>query len=61
MVKVLPVGTVHAIWSGLGTAPVLVVAAALCRHIPSFVEIAGVALIVAGVVVITLFGDAKAP
>jgi len=60
VVKVLPVGIVYAIWSGLGTALIVVVAAALYRQIPSLAEVAGVALIIAGVVVINLFGNVKA-
>lgn len=60
VVKVLPVGVVYAIWSGLGTALIVVVAAFLYKQIPGIWEIVGVAMIVAGVVIINLLGDVKA-
>jgi small multidrug resistance pump len=51
----IPVGVAYAIWSGLGIVLVTVVGAALFRQIPDAAAIAGMALIIAGVVVMNLF------
>ena len=60
VVRVIPVGIAYAIWSGLGTALIVLVAAILYRQVPSWAELAGGGLIIAGVVVINLFGDSHA-
>ena len=60
VVRVMPVGIVYAIWSGLGTALIVAVAAVMYRQVPSWAELGGVALIIAGVLVINLFGDSHA-
>lgn len=59
VVKVLPVGIVYAIWAGLGTALIVLVAAMMYRQIPTMAEVIGVGLIIAGVVCINLFGDSR--
>ena len=51
----IPVGVAYAIWSGLGIVLVTIVGAALFRQIPDAAAIAGMALIIAGVVVMNLF------
>ncbi len=51
----MPVGLVYAIWSGAGVALITLVSAFLFREIPDLPALLGMALIVAGVVVIKLF------
>jgi small multidrug resistance pump len=53
--EAIPVGVAYAIWSGLGIVLVTVVGAALFRQIPDAAAIAGMTLIIAGVVVMNLF------
>ena len=51
----IPVGVAYAIWSGLGIVLVTIVGVVLFRQIPDAAAIAGMALIIAGVVVMNLF------
>jgi small multidrug resistance pump len=51
----IPVGVAYAIWSGLGIVLVTIVGAVLFRQIPDAAAIAGMALVVAGIVVMNLF------
>lgn len=51
----IPVGLAYALWSGIGTALVCVVAAAVYRQMPDLPAIIGIALIVAGVVVLNVW------
>ncbi len=53
--QAIPVGVAYAIWSGLGIVLVTIVGAALYRQIPDAPAIAGMTLIIAGVVVMNLF------
>jgi len=53
----IPVGVTYAIWSGLGIVLVTIVAAVLYRQVPDWPAIAGMSLIIAGVVVINLFSE----
>ena len=53
--QTIPVGVAYAIWSGLGIVLVTIVGAALFRQIPDPAAIAGMVLIIAGVVVMNLF------
>jgi small multidrug resistance pump len=53
--EAIPVGVAYAIWSGLGIVLVTVVGALLFRQIPDAAAIAGMALIIAGVVVMNVF------
>jgi small multidrug resistance pump len=55
VLNTIPVGIAYAIWSGLGIVLVTAAAAVLYRQVPDGPAIAGMALIVAGVVVINLF------
>ena len=55
VLKSIPVGIAYAIWSGVGVALVAVVGAVLFRQIPDLPAVIGMALIVAGVLVINLF------
>ncbi|MFF6910416.1 DMT family transporter [Streptomyces sp. NPDC012389] len=54
--KTLSVGTAYAIWAGVGTAAVALIGILFLGESSSLVKIAGVALIVAGVVVLNLGG-----
>ena len=51
----IPVGVAYAIWSGLGIVLVTVVGAVLFRQFPDAAAIAGMTLVIAGVVVMNLF------
>ncbi|HEY6424204.1 MAG TPA: multidrug efflux SMR transporter [Pseudonocardiaceae bacterium] len=58
--KSIQVGPAYAIWSGVGTAMVVVAGAVLFGERLSWVAVGGVVLIVAGVVVLTLLADVSA-
>ena len=53
--KTIPVGIAYAIWSGVGIVLVTLVAAILYKQQPDWAAIAGMALIIAGVVFINVF------
>ncbi|XXF81241.1 multidrug efflux SMR transporter [Myxococcaceae bacterium GXIMD 01537] len=55
-VKKVPVGVAYALWSGLGTAAIVVIGVTFLGESLSAVKVAGVALIIAGVIVINLGG-----
>jgi small multidrug resistance pump len=55
VLRTLPVGVAYAIWAGAGIALVALVAAVAFRQIPDLPALIGMGLIVAGVVVITVF------
>ncbi|MCT8972650.1 DMT family transporter [Microbaculum marinisediminis] len=52
--KVMPVGVTYAIWSGLGVVLVAMVGTVLYRQVPDVWAMLGIALIMAGVIVINL-------
>ncbi|BFP56063.1 DMT family transporter [Streptomyces fimicarius] len=54
--KTLSVGTAYAIWAGVGTAAVALIGILFLGESGNLVKIAGIALIVAGVVVLNLGG-----
>lgn len=54
----IPLGTAYAIWSGVGTALTALIGAVVYRETVSAKKISGLALIVAGVVVMRLAADA---
>ncbi|MEU2113169.1 multidrug efflux SMR transporter [Streptomyces sp. NPDC019645] len=54
--KTLSVGTAYAIWAGVGTAAVAAIGMVFLNESTSLVKIAGIALVVAGVVVLNLGG-----
>jgi small multidrug resistance pump len=56
----IPVGVVYAIWSGLGIVLVAIAAAVVYRQVPDRPAVIGMALIIAGVVVINVFSKAAA-
>jgi small multidrug resistance pump len=55
VLRTIPVGITYAIWSGLGIVLVPIAGAVLYKQIPDTPAIVGMALIVAGVVVINVF------
>ncbi|MGG1943705.1 multidrug efflux SMR transporter [Trinickia sp. NRRL B-1857] len=58
--KSMPVGIVYAIWSGVGIVLITLVAMVLYRQVPDLAAVAGLSLIVAGVVVLNLFSNMQA-
>ncbi len=58
--QVIPVGVAYAIWSGVGIAAITVIGFFAFGQALNAGELAGIALILAGVVVIQLYSRAKA-
>ena len=56
--KIMPVGIVYAIWSGLGIVCIALFGWILFRQSLDWPAIAGLALIVGGIVIIQVFSDA---
>ena len=56
VLKRIEVGVAYAIWSGVGTALIAVIGIVLFKEGVSAVKFAGVGLIIAGVVVLNLYG-----
>lgn len=54
--KTIPIGTVYAIWSGAGIALITLVGYLYFNEKPNNAMLAGIGLIIAGIVVINLFG-----
>lgn len=57
VLKTLPVGTAYAIWAGMGIVLVGIVGAVWFRQLPDLPAVVGMALIIAGVVVIQGFSE----
>jgi len=57
-VKSVPVAVVYALWSGLGSAAIVAIGAMFLGEPITVVKVVGVALIVAGVVVLNVGGAA---
>lgn len=55
VLRSMSIGVTYAMWSGLGVLLVTVVGAVLYREVPDAPAVIGMALIVAGVVVMNLF------
>jgi len=53
--KSIPVGTAYAIWAGLGTAATALIGVLVWRESFDLARFLGIALIIAGVVVLNLF------
>ncbi len=58
-VRTLEVSVVYALWSGLGTAAIVVIGAALLGEPVTVPKVVGIGLIVAGVVVLHLGADTR--
>ncbi|MNJ78208.1 Multidrug transporter EmrE [compost metagenome] len=59
VVKTIPVGIAYAIWSGMGIVLVTLVSVVVYRQKPDLAAVAGMGMIVAGVVTIQLFSSMK--
>ena len=55
VLKEMPVGVAYAIWAGLGIVLTIIVAAVVFKQVPDKPAILGMALIIAGVVVINAY------
>ena len=60
ILRTLPIGITYAIWSGAGIVLITTVGIIFYKEIPDLPAILGMALIVAGVVVINLFSKTTA-
>lgn len=58
--KQIPLGVAYAIWSGLGTAGAVLAGVLLWRESLNLAGLIGIALIVAGVLILNLFPGASA-
>lgn len=56
VVQHVPVGIAYALWSGLGTAAIVVIGATFLGQVPNLQTLVGVALIVGGVLTVNLAG-----
>ncbi|WP_435865079.1 DMT family transporter [Streptomyces spectabilis] len=54
--KTLSVGTAYAIWAGIGTAAVAAIGMVFMGESASLLKLSGIALVIAGVVVLNLGG-----
>lgn len=55
-VKGVPVGIAYALWSALGTAAIVAIGAAFLGEPITMIKVAGISLIIAGVVTLNLGG-----
>jgi small multidrug resistance pump len=55
-VKGVPVGVAYALWSALGTAAIVAIGAAFLGEPITLIKVAGISLIIAGVVTLNLGG-----
>lgn len=55
IVQTMPIGIVYAVWSGTGVVLVAIVGAIWFKQVPDVPAVIGLALIVAGLVVVNLF------
>lgn len=53
----IPLGIVYAVWSGVGTAAIVVIGYVLFREVLDAVKLAGIGLIIAGVVILNASGS----
>ncbi|MEU5911591.1 multidrug efflux SMR transporter [Micromonospora sp. NPDC047527] len=56
-VKEIPVGVAYALWSGLGTATIVAIGAVFLDEPVGLAKLAGIGLIIAGVVIVNLAGE----
>ena len=59
--RTIPLGVVYAIWSGVGTAAIVVIGLFLFRESLDAVKVVGIGLIIAGVVMLNGVGATSAP
>jgi multidrug transporter EmrE-like cation transporter len=58
--KVIPIGTAYALWSGIGIVLTVIVGAILWREQMDWARGIGIALIIGGILIINLFSKAAA-
>jgi small multidrug resistance pump len=58
--KQIPLGVAYAIWSGLGTAGAVIAGILLWRESLTLAGVAGIVLIIAGVILLNLFSGVSA-
>lgn len=56
-VKEIPVGVAYALWSGLGTMAIVAIGAVFLGESVGLATLTGIALIIAGVVIVNLAGE----
>ncbi|WP_162064040.1 DMT family transporter [Vibrio taketomensis] len=59
VLKSIPIGIAYAIWSGLGVAMISIVGVVLFKQKLDVAAVAGIALIITGVVVINVFSNSS--
>ncbi|WP_394773700.1 DMT family transporter [Flavobacterium sp.] len=59
-IRTIPVGIAYAIWSGVGIVLITIIGAVFFKQIPDLPAIIGLALIMAGVIVINVFSKTTA-
>jgi small multidrug resistance pump len=59
--RTIPLGVVYAIWSGVGTAAIVVIGLFLFRETLDVVKVVGIGLIIGGVVMLNGVGATSAP
>jgi small multidrug resistance pump len=57
--KTIPLGVVYAVWSGVGTAVIVVIGWVLFREVLDGVKLAGIGLIIIGVVMLNGIGSSS--
>ena len=60
VVKSIPLGIAYAMWSGIGIIAIVLVGLLVYRQTPTCMQLFGMALITAGVVIVNLSGSGKA-
>lgn len=55
--RTIPLGVAYAIWSGVGTAAIAVIGVLVWREQLNIVGVIGIVLIIAGVVLLNMFGE----
>jgi small multidrug resistance pump len=57
--KTIPLGVVYAVWSGVGTAVIVLIGWVLFREVLDGVKLAGIGLIIIGVVMLNGIGSSS--
>ena len=60
VVKSIPLGITYAMWSGIGIIAIVLVGLLVYRQTPTTMQLFGMTLITAGVVIVNLSGSGKA-
>jgi small multidrug resistance pump len=58
-IKTIPLGVVYAVWSGVGTAAIVMIGWVLFREVLDGVKLAGIGLIIIGVVMLNGIGSSS--